>query len=127
MIRNLVKETQQLLTCESSLEILDMSRRGMSQLLNDFQWRKTFEKLAKDGEFSAGTILSALKPVMDTWTAEPQCGWLEFICEETKSMMYPENYKITADEGQKRAKHFFMENYRALLGYERKVFRLRIT
>ena len=117
MIRNLVKETQQLLTCERSLEILDMSRKGMSQLLNDFQWRKTFEKLAKDGEFSAGTILSALKPVMDTWTAEPQCGWLEFICEETKSMMYPENYRTTADTGSKRAKYYFMENIRALLGY----------
>ena len=121
MIRNLVKETQQLLTCGSSLEILGMSRRGMSQLLNDFQWKKTFEKLAKDGDFSAGTILGALKPVMDTWAAEPQGGWLGFICEETKSLMYPENYRVTADEGQKRAKYFFMENYRALLGYEREI------
>ena len=121
MIRNLVKETQQLLTCESSLEILGMSRRGMSQLLNDFQWKKTFEKLVKDGDFSAGTILGALKPVMDTWAAEPQGGWLGFICEETKSLMYPENYRVTADEGQKRAKYFFMENYRALLGYEREI------
>ncbi|MEI3518664.1 MAG: hypothetical protein V8R14_04395 [Clostridia bacterium] len=120
MIRNLVKETQQLLTCGSSLEILGMSRRGMSQLLNDFQWKKTFEKLAKDGDFSAGTILGALKPVMDTWAAEPQGGWLGFICEETKSLMYPENYRVTAD-GQKRAKYFFMENYRALLGYEREI------
>ena len=67
------------------------------------------------------TILGALKPVMDTWAAEPQGGWLGFICEETKSLMYPENYRVTADEGQKRAKYFFMENYRALLGYEREI------
>lgn len=119
MIRNIVRETQQVLTDRRSLGFFGTNRKNMIRLLNDLQWKKVFTKLAENREFSAEKILEEMKPFMEKWSEEPECGWLQFICEETKAAMYPENYIARAETGQNRAKYFFLENYRALLRYER--------
>lgn len=119
MIRNFLKKTQQSLIDKKSLRSLGISKRTMNQLMNDLDWRGAFTSAVESGDFSAGSLLMQMKPFMSFWSEEPECGWLEFICEETRAVMYPENFHSRATDRQKKAKYFFMENYRAMLKYER--------
>lgn len=121
MVKSLLKKTLQVLTGEKALETLEMTRTEMLQLLNEFQWKQTIGNLTEKNDFSAQTILEALKPVMSTWADEPKAGWLGFICHETKAALYPENYSSSANNEEKCAMFFFMENYRILLDFEREI------
>lgn len=93
----------------------------MLDILQEGNWKSTLASLAEEEAFSAGSILEAMRPFMEIWSPEPDEGWLEFICSCTRSMMYPENFHVTADEGQLKAGYFFLENYRAMLGYEKEL------
>ena len=119
VIRNLLKNTYQILTDKKSLRILGISKKNMMNLLDELEWKNVFLSLAQKEDFSADSILSALKPFMSFWAEEPQEGWLEFICSETKAYMYPDTFETKASDSQIKAKYFFMQNYRALLEYER--------
>ena len=119
VIRNLLKNTYQILTDKKSLRILGISKKNMMNLLDELEWKNVFLSLAQKEDFSADSILSALKPFMSFWAEEPQEGWLEFICSETKAYMYPDTFETKASDPQIKAKYFFMQNYRALLEYER--------
>ena len=121
MIRNILKNTQQLLTDKKSLRILGLSRKSMLRLLEELEWKKAFLSVAEKADFSAANVLSAMKPFMDGWAQEPEGGWLRFICEEIKSSLYPENFHVVANDAQAKAKYFFLQNYRALLGYEKEI------
>ena len=120
MIRDFIKETQRRLTDKGFLMKLKEKKKGMTGLLNDFRWKERISGLAEKGDFSAGSLAESLKPLMERWAEEPEEGWLEFICNEVKSAMYPENFTSRSTEGRGKARFFFMENYRAMLKYERK-------
>ena len=120
MIRDFIKETQRRLTDKGFLMKLGETKKGMTGLLNDFRWKERISGLAEKGDFSAGSLAESLKPLMERWAEEPEEGWLEFICNEVKSAMYPENFTSRSTEGRGKARFFFMENYRAMLKYERK-------
>ena len=121
MIRDLLKNTQQILTDKRSLRVLGLSRKSMLRMLEELQWREVFLSIAEKEDFSAANILAAMKPFMDGWVPEPEGGWLNFICEDIRSSMYPENFHVRANDGQAKAKYFFLQNYRALLSYEKEI------
>ncbi len=118
MIRTFLKETQQRLTDKKILAGLGETKKSMKQLMSDLQWREKLSELAEGGRFSSADLLEALRPFMERWASEPEGGWAEFICNEIKAGMYPENFSSAAAEGEKKAQLFFLENYRALLRYE---------
>lgn len=100
---------------------MGINKKNMTKLLSDMKWKNTFISLAEQEQFSAKSILDAMKPFMEYWAQEPEGGWLDFICEERRSAIYPENFHLEATENQRRAVFFFMQNYRALLGYEQEL------
>lgn len=118
MVRDFLKKTQQTLIDKKTLRYLGISKKTMNRLLDDLNWRSTVALIAESRDFSANNVLLGMKPFMAFWSEEPECGWLRFICEETRSVMYPENFHMEIFDRQKKAKFFFMENYRALLKYE---------
>ena len=119
VVRDFLKETQQKLTERRVLEKFGETKKNLNAMLKEAQWKKEMTSLAESGDLSAARALDAVRPVMEHWSREPANGWLDFICNEIKAAMYPENFTSTAFEEQKKAMCFFLENYRALLGYER--------
>lgn len=100
---------------------MDITKKNMVKLLSEFQWKKMMRRLLEEERFSAGELLEAVRPVMDSFSPEPEEGWLKYICGQIVAELYPENFSSVSDEGRRRGKLFFLENYRALLKYEKRL------
>lgn len=121
MIRNFLKKLEERLTAKSFLKNMNMTKKAMVKLLSESQWKKNVKNLAEEEKFSASDLLEALRPSMDALCKAPGEGWLAYICEDIVAELYPENFSSVSDDDRRRGKLFFLENYRALLRYEREV------
>jgi len=120
MIRDMLRKTQQRLTSKEMLSALGLNKKNMTALMTDLNWKSVFKEMVESGDYSAVNTLDAMKPFMRGWAEEPPCGWLEFICNDIKTQLYPENFHLEPSEQQKKAERFFLENYRAVLEHEEK-------
>lgn len=121
MMVNFLKNAEQVITDRKILKKLDISKKNMLRLLVGIKWKTGFGKLADDRNFSAEALLNILKPAMSYFSTEPDCGWLQHISDSVRAYMYPENFKVDENKEMKKAKLFFMENYRLLLSCEKKL------
>ncbi len=101
------------------LRNMKLEKKDMIKLLSATGWRKQLTELARRKDITARGLEQALEPVLGRIAQEPDGGWLEFFCNAIRASLYPENFEIELTPERKRAAWFFLENYRALLVYER--------
>lgn len=119
MTMNFITQTRQILLNKKTLKNTGMTKTSMTRMLSDCQWKQRISKLIEAGEYSSSCLLAELKPMMDTFAAEPEGGWLKYICDVTIAHMYPDNFEADITEERQHAAFFFLTNYRAVLVYEK--------
>lgn len=117
-IKNLIKSLESSLTEKSMRVRLDMGKKEILTLMKNTNWKKCVTAILSEDKFDSVSILKGLKPVIDSLCSEPEEGWLSFIFNEITAEMFPVNFESKADEEQKRAMYFFLENYRYILKFE---------
>ena len=121
LIKNFLKKAAYRLTSKNFLKNIDMDRRAMTALMEASGWKSAMQRLLEEESFSAEALLGTLKPAMDGFGAEPDEGWLKYICDDIVADIYPENFSVPDNRERKKGKLFFLENYRMLLKYEKAV------
>ena len=119
MIRTLEKMAEHKIMSRRFLRNLKMEKKDMIKLLSSAGWRRRLTELAREKDFTAAGMVQALEPVLERLTDPPEDGWLHFICDSVTASLYPENFSAEVTEDRRRAVLFFLENYRAMLAYER--------
>ncbi|MDO4545956.1 MAG: hypothetical protein Q4C25_07345, partial [Bacillota bacterium] len=122
MIKNFIRSAENKLTDKTILRDMGLGKRTMLGMLADSGWKENMRRLAEEEQFGATELLSALKGVMDKLAPEPEEGWLQFVYDDIRACMYPESFARSGSREQQKAKIFLLENYRALLEYEKNKF-----
>ena len=117
-IKNLIKNLESSLTEKSMRVRLDMSKKDILAFMKKTNWKKHVNNILTADKFDSESILEGLMPVMNEFCKEPENGWLRFIYNELTAELFPVNYNANADEKQKTAMYFFLENYRYILKFE---------
>ena len=119
MIHTLEKMAEHKIMSKRFLRNLKMEKKDMIKLLSSAGWRRRLTELAREKDFTAAGMVQAVEPVLDKLADPPEGGWMHFICDSVKASLYPENFSAEVTEDRRRAVLFFLENYRAMLAYER--------
>ena len=119
MNHTLEKMAEHRIMSRKFLRNMKMEKKDMIKLLSTTGWRKRLTELARQKNFTAVGLEQALEPVLCRIAQTPEGGWLKFLCDAIKASLYPENFSVDLTPERKRAAWFFLENYRALLAYER--------
>lgn len=88
--KELYRKLEKNLTARPFLQRAGMSRKDMTALLNEMNWKDTVSELISSEDISCSRILDICRPTLDRMTAEPEQGWLSFLFDRTLEYLFPE-------------------------------------
>ena len=123
MTGNIINRAETALTGKPILKKLGVRKPEMLALMSKTGWKKNMLNCLGENRFEAADILSAVRPLMREFAAEPDEGWLEFACSAARAELYPENFALDSEyKDEKKALIILMESFRAALFAETAVY-----
>lgn len=120
IVQGLYKELTNNLTDKRFLKKIRLSKKAMTSLIQQDDWKKNIEEVIEDGKCTCEEILQVSRKTLDCITDPPPDGWFDYIYKCGLNTLFPESTKASRTALYEVGRYFYLEVLKLFLRYEKR-------
>ncbi len=117
--RILLDRLEERLTEKNFIRKFGIQKKEMQKLLHKSSVKNGLKTLLPKVPFTCKEVLEICREPMARFSPEPEQGWLQFLFEDGKHVLYPDNFPDVMEPCYELGKVFYLETLRIVLEEER--------